>query len=174
MDNIILIGFMGVGKGRTARALAQETGLFAIDTDDLIESMEKMKIRKIFLDQGETAFRKLEQKAAGWLDKHVTGTIISTGGGFYQVTNLRDLGTVVYLHASVEYIVENIMAHPKAAKKIKKRPLLSDIEKAKELFDRRLPQYHRLADHIVDIEGRDVAQLSRDIIAMLKLERRPQ
>ncbi len=174
MDNIILIGFMGVGKGRTARALAQETGLFAIDTDDLIESMEKKKIRKIFSDQGETAFRKLEQKAACWLDKHVTGTIISTGGGFYQVTNLRDLGTVVFLHGSVEYIVENIMAHPNATQKIKKRPLLSDIEKAKELFDRRLPQYRNLADHIIDIEGRSVAQISRDIIALLKLERRQQ
>ena len=47
-DNIILIGFMGVGKGRTARALAEKTGLFAVDTDDLIETMTKMKIRQIF------------------------------------------------------------------------------------------------------------------------------
>lgn len=174
MDNIILIGFMGVGKGRTARALAKETGLFAIDTDDLIESMEKQKIRKIFSDQGEKAFRKLEQDVAYWLDKHVIETIVSTGGGFYQVANLRDLGTVVYLHGSVEYIVENIMAHPNAEKKIKKRPLLSDIEKAKELFSRRLPLYRSLADHIINIEGRSVAQIARDIITLLKLERRPQ
>ena len=35
-DNIILTGFMGVGKGRVARALVEKTGMFAIDTDDLI------------------------------------------------------------------------------------------------------------------------------------------
>ncbi|MCW5204049.1 shikimate kinase, partial [Desulfobulbus sp. US4] len=46
-DNIILIGFMGVGKGRTARALAEQTSRFAVDTDDLIESMVNLKIRDI-------------------------------------------------------------------------------------------------------------------------------
>ena len=47
-DNIILIGFMGVGKGRTARELSRLTGRFTVDTDDLIESFTKLKIRKIF------------------------------------------------------------------------------------------------------------------------------
>ncbi|MBM9513512.1 shikimate kinase [Desulfogranum marinum] len=172
MDNIILIGFMGVGKGRTARALAQDTGLVAIDTDDLIESMAKKKIRKIFADQGEPVFRGLEQKVADWLNEHVTGTLISTGGGFHQVENLRDIGIVIYLHGRVEYIVEKIMAHPNATKKIKKRPLLSDIKKAKELFDSRLPQYRKSADHIIDVEGKSVAQISSEIIRLLKLERR--
>ena len=51
-DNIILIGFMGVGKGRTARALAAATGRFAIDTDDLIESFLKTKIRTLFRRAG--------------------------------------------------------------------------------------------------------------------------
>lgn len=174
MNNIILIGFMGVGKGRTARTLAQNTDLFAIDTDDLIESLAKNKIRAIFADQGETTFRALEQRVASWINEHVRETIISTGGGFYQVENLRDLGTIVYLHGSVEYIIKKIMEHPNAKKKIKKRPLLSDIEKAKELFNSRLPQYRSLADHIIDIEGKSVEEVSGDIITLLKLERRPQ
>ena len=42
-NNIILIGFMGVGKGTIARALIKESSMFAIDTDDLIESMENTK-----------------------------------------------------------------------------------------------------------------------------------
>ncbi len=46
---------MGVGKGQTARELARQTGRFAVDTDDLIESLTKKKIRKIFADQGEAA-----------------------------------------------------------------------------------------------------------------------
>ena len=46
-NNIILIGFMGVGKGTVARALVKKSNMFAIDTDDLIESMENRKIKKI-------------------------------------------------------------------------------------------------------------------------------
>ena len=54
-NNIILIGFMGVGKGTVARAMVkevQEVGInshfqYVIDTDDLIESMENRAIKKI-------------------------------------------------------------------------------------------------------------------------------
>ena len=75
-ENIILIGFMGVGKGRTARELSSITGRFAVDTDNMIESLTKDKIRNIFATQGEVAFRKMEQQAAVWLKKHVTNTIV--------------------------------------------------------------------------------------------------
>ncbi len=47
-SNIILIGFMGVGKGTVARALVKSSDYFAIDTDDLIESMDNRKVKKIF------------------------------------------------------------------------------------------------------------------------------
>ena len=45
MKNIILIGFMGVGKGSVAREVVKESTLIAVDTDDLIESMENKKIK---------------------------------------------------------------------------------------------------------------------------------
>ena len=83
MENILLVGFMGVGKGRTARALAAETGMFAVDTDDLIESFVKQKIRTLFAQRGELTFRKFEQRTGLWLENQVQGTIISTGGGFF-------------------------------------------------------------------------------------------
>ena len=56
-NNFILIGFMGVGKGTVARALAKKTGLFCIDCDDLIESYANKKIKQIFADDGESEFR---------------------------------------------------------------------------------------------------------------------
>ncbi len=61
-DNIILIGFMGVGKGTVARALVKESSYFAIDTDDLIESIDNRKVKKIFEEDGEVYFRSLEKK----------------------------------------------------------------------------------------------------------------
>ena len=55
-ENIILIGFMGVGKGTVARALVKQSDYFAVDTDDLIESLENRKIKKIFEQSGEPYF----------------------------------------------------------------------------------------------------------------------
>ncbi|CAK8714107.1 Shikimate kinase [Candidatus Electrothrix laxa] len=167
-DNIILIGFMGVGKGRTARALADQTGRFAVDTDDLIESMVNMKIRNIFADQGEAEFRRLEQKAADWLEYHVNGTVVSTGGGFFNVRNLNRLGKVVYLHATVEDIYLSICNHPNAKKKIKKRPLLTNLNQAEKLFKERLPQYRKLADIEIAVTGKTSLERAEEIDGYLR------
>ncbi len=166
--NIILIGFMGVGKGRTARMLAQKTGCYTVDTDDLIETMVKMKIRDIFADHGEPFFRNLEQQTADWLRKNVKHTIVSTGGGFFQVKKLHKLGLVIYLHSSVEAILESISRHPKAKKKIKKRPLLQDIDQAKLLYADRLPRYRKAADIEIDVQGREIEEVADEIVARLE------
>lgn len=167
-DNIILIGFMGVGKGRVARTLAAETGRYTVDTDDLIETMDNMKIRKIFQEHGEPWFRQLEQQTANWLEYHVNGTVVSTGGGFFKVKNLHRLGRVVYLHSSVEAILKAISNHEKAKKKIKKRPLLKDLDRARDLFNERLPQYRRVADYEVLVEDRGIAAVVAEIADLVR------
>ncbi len=104
--NIILIGFMGVGKGTVARELVKTSDYFAVDTDDLIESMENRKIKKIFKNDGEPYFRELEKRCAKWLENNLKGTIISTGGGFYRQENIHKIGTVVYLESGFDRIIE--------------------------------------------------------------------
>lgn len=167
-DNIILIGFMGVGKGRVARALVERTGMYAIDTDDLIESKVNMKIRKIFQLHGEPYFRQLEQQTADWLRENVHNSIVSTGGGFFKVKHLGEQDTIVYLHSSLENIVNSMLAHPKAKKKIKKRPLLSDMEKATELYEERLPLYRQVADFEVNVEKMTAEEVAAKIVKKLK------
>ena len=120
-SNIILIGFMGVGKGTVARALVKKSGMFAIDTDDLIESMENRKIKKIFEEEGEPYFRALEKKTALWLENSVKSTIISTGGGFYKQENIKKIGKVVYLKSSFQGILDRINNSPNAESKLKKK-----------------------------------------------------
>ena len=44
--NIILIGFMGVGKGSVARVLARKMRVFAIDCDDLSLRIRWVKLLK--------------------------------------------------------------------------------------------------------------------------------
>jgi shikimate kinase len=167
--NIVLIGFMGVGKGQVARELAAHISSFAVDCDDLIESTMNMKIKKIFADYGEQKFRELERQTARWLEKKVKRTIISTGGGFVNVPNLKKIGTIVYLHAEYDFIIDRITTHPNAAKKIKKRPLLQDLQSAKKLYQNRLPIYRSVADHIVDVTGKDIAAVVGEICKTLQL-----
>ncbi|HIP37793.1 MAG TPA: shikimate kinase [Desulfocapsa sulfexigens] len=162
--NIVLIGFMGVGKGRTARMLAEKTGKFAVDCDDLIESFTNKKVKEIFAGSGEPHFRKLEKKVAKWLGKKVKDTIISTGGGFYNVPDIRKVGRIVYLHSDFDQILAAIQAHPNAKKKIKKRPLLKDLSKARALFKQRLPLYRDIADIEIKVKGRSIEDIADEII----------
>jgi shikimate kinase len=161
--NIVLIGFMGVGKGRTARMLAEQTGKFAVDCDDLIESFANTRVRKIFTDFGEPRFRELEQMVATWLEKAVRDTIISTGGGFFNVSNIRKIGKIVYLHSDFDKIMNTIYAHPNVKKKIKKRPLLKDMDAAKDLFNKRLSLYRAVADIEIKVSGRSIEDISHGI-----------
>lgn len=150
--NIIVIGFMGVGKGTTARAFSKKYGTYIIDTDDLIESKENKEVKKIFEKKGEAYFREQEQKTADWIEKCVEGTFISCGGGFYKVKNLKKLGTVVLLDASFEWIHNRLKTAKNSENKLAKRPLFSKEKEAKKLYNEREKAYRKLADVIVNVE----------------------
>ncbi len=169
-SNILLIGFMGVGKGTIARAFAKEYGIYNIDTDDLIESKENKKIVKIFEKYGEAYFRNLEQETANWLEKSVTGTLISCGGGFYKVKNLNKIGRVVYLNASFNWIYNRLATAKNAESKLSKRPLFKDLKKAKALYKERKKAYKKVADVIVDVEDKDEKLILREIAKLAKIK----
>ncbi|PHS58150.1 MAG: shikimate kinase [Sulfurimonas sp.] len=164
MKNIVLIGFMGVGKGSIAREIIKISDYLSIDTDDLIESMENKSIKKVFTDNGEDYFRQLEKKVSLWLEKSIKNTLISTGGGFYKQTNIKNIGTIVLLDSPFDEIINRIKSHPNAAKKFKKRPLLKDLRKAKELYKQRRPEYMALADIVVDVTHKSAIECSKELL----------
>jgi len=168
MKNIILIGFMGVGKGSVAREVIKHSDYIAIDTDDLIESMENRRVKKIFEEYGESYFRKLEADVALWLESSVKNTLISTGGGFYKQKNLKDIGIIVLLDSPFDKIIKRIKNHPNAVKKLKKRPLLNDLEKAKELYDERRPEYLALADIVIDVTKKSALDCAQELLKKVK------
>ncbi|HEX5329582.1 shikimate kinase [Sulfuricurvum sp.] len=168
MKNIVLIGFMGVGKGSVAREIVKQSDLVALDTDDIIESMENRRIKKIFAEEGEEYFRELERKVARWLQKEVKGTLISTGGGFFKVPNIKKIGTVVYLSAPFETIHGRILAHPDAEKKLRKRPLFQDVDKAIKLYDDRSALYKKVADITIDVSNKEIADIAKEILKKVK------
>jgi len=168
MKNVILIGFMGVGKGSVAREVAKNSAYMTIDTDDLIESMENKKIKNIFEDEGEKYFRSLEKKVAFWLESSVKNTLISTGGGFYKQKNIKKIGTIVFLDSPFDAIIKRIKKHPNAVNKLKKRPLLQDLKKAKELYDLRRPEYLKLSDIVIDVTKKSAKDCSKELLKKVK------
>ena len=158
---------MGVGKGTVARALVKATDYFAIDTDDLIESVDNRKVKKIFKEDGEAYFRSLEKKCSLWLENSVDNTIISTGGGFFKQENIHKIGKIVYLESSFEGILNRIHSAPNAKAKLKKRPLLSNLEVAKKLYNQRVDDYKKVSDITVDVENRDMEDIIKDILGKI-------
>lgn len=161
---------MGVGKGSLARSFAREYGVYNIDTDDLIESKENRKISKIFEKFGEPYFRSLEQECANWLEKSVKGTLISCGGGFYKVGNLNQIGKIVLLDASFEWIYNRLKNSPNAEAKFAKRPLFQDLKKAKALYKERRKEYKRVADFIIDVEKSSDKKVLKELAKIAKMK----
>jgi len=168
VKNIILVGFMGVGKGSVAREVVKISDYISIDTDDLIESMENRSVKKIFEQSGEKYFRDLEKRVSLWLQSSVSNTLISTGGGFYKQKNLKDIGIVVFLNSPFDKILKRIKSHPNASKKLKKRPLLNDLKKAKELYKERLPEYTAVADIIIDVTDKSALECANELLKKVK------
>jgi shikimate kinase len=160
---------MGVGKGTTARAFTKKYGTYIIDTDDLIESKENKEVKKIFEKKGEAYFRKQEQETANWIEKCVTGTLISCGGGFYKVKNLKKLGTVVLLDASFEWIHDRLKTAKNSESKLAKRPLFSEEEVARKLYNEREKAYKKVADVIIDVENLTLEEQIKQIAKKCKV-----
>jgi len=171
-NNIILIGFMGVGKGTVARAYSQQYKLFNIDTDDLIESKENKKIKKIFEEEGEKAFRQQEQFCANWIEHSVDNSLISCGGGFYKVNNLKKLGRVVLLDASFEWIYERLLSAENSKAKLKKRPLFSQPLHAQALYNEREEIYKAIADIVISVESKSIDEIVLEIHEALKFSQK--
>ncbi len=137
---------MGSGKSTIGRRLAKELDTYFLDTDVLIETFENMKISDIFEKFGEEKFREMEKRCFEWIKKDVKNTVISVGGGLpVFVPEIKEAGVVIYLKVPFEDILKRMNKE-----EIKKRPLFQDIEKARELFEKRDKIYEKLADYIIE------------------------
>ncbi len=86
--NLVLIGMMGSGKTTVGKEISKKTGLKFVDTDQLIEIYEKMKIRDIFEKKGEKIFRSIEEKIVLKRLK-LFGQVIALGGGSFLNNKIR-------------------------------------------------------------------------------------
>lgn len=150
--NIVITGFMGTGKSRNGRQVAQRLGWEFIDMDAVIEARAGKAIADIFAQDGEPAFRRMEADLCRELAEreHV---VISTGGGaLVDDANRRVLsrnGLVICLDCEFPELWRRLS-------QAQDRPMLyADDRRARmeELLARRAPAYHKIAYHLDTTEN---------------------
>ena len=143
MENIALIGMAGCGKSTVGRRLAQELGREFVDADTEIEKLAGKPIPRIFAEDGEDHFRKLETQALEALGKR-SGLVIATGGGC--VTREENY-PLLHQNSRILWLRRDPEKLPTAG-----RPLSQAIAPA-TLYALRKPMYKAFADAAVDNEG---------------------
>ena len=169
--NLILAGFMGVGKSTVGRLCAEQLGYAFVDTDLEIERREGMSIPQMFARKGEAYFRareaELTQEIAG-LEK----LVVATGGG--MIVNdanravLLGAGVCVALTASADEILQRL--GPEAAAR---RPMLQGGKpeaRVAQLLKERAPKYAELHYH-VETSGLSLIQVAERVIELFGCER---
>lgn len=162
--NIVLIGFMGVGKSSVGRRVATRLGHRFVDVDGMVVAKEGARIPEIFEKRGEAYFRDVEAEAMRSLAGQA-GLVIATGGGIVtrseNVAAARALGFVVWLTASEEVIHERVS-------RTNKRPLLrtdDPRETIARMLAERLPLYAEAADFSIDTSALPHDEVCEQIIA---------
>ena len=168
--NLFLVGLMGAGKSTLGRQVARRLQLPFVDADIELEHRMGVSIATIFEIEGEQAFRDREQALIDELTQQ-RGFVLATGGGAViraaSRENLKERGTVLYLHAGPHTLYERV-------KHGRNRPMLKvDDPRARiaALYAERDPLYREIADHVIESERDTVMRFARTLAGDLLTER---
>ncbi|MDN5762799.1 MAG: shikimate kinase [Microlunatus sp.] len=161
---IVLVGAPGSGKSTVGRLLADQLDYEFIDIDTVIENRAGKPIAEIFIDDGEPAFRALEQDVTlGHLDRTA---VVSLGGGAVTSTAIREAlagHRVVWLRVSAATAADRVGLN--AA-----RPLLLGNVRGQliRLLAQRTPLYAEVATVEVNTDQFDAEQVVTHVLEALK------
>lgn len=174
MNHIVIIGFMGSGKTRVGKKLAEDLGYGFVDVDKKIVKDMKMSIADILSRFGDPFYRALETKILKEMLEEEKTMVLSVSSGLpIQQQNrkyLKELGTIVYLKASVETLKERLSGD-------NKRPALRGVnltDKISRMLADRAPVYEELADITVVTGEVTFHELIKEIEVKLLEEIRKQ
>lgn len=156
---------MGAGKSAVGRALAELSGRQFVDTDLMLQHRLGRPIPQLFQIYGEHAFRDHENAILRGLEPGEI--VLSTGGGIVvrdeNWTELRRLGTTIYLQAKPEALIGRLEASKK------RRPLLEVDdwqERVRELLTAR-EQCYLKADLVVELQDEEIVDSANRVLGML-------
>jgi shikimate kinase len=145
---IVLVGAPGSGKSTVGPLLAERLGLPFTDVDAVIEERTGRSVAEIFADDGEPAFRALEEQVTGELLGEPG--VLSLGGGAILSAGTRQAlrgHRVIWLEVSAATAVQRIGLN--AA-----RPLLLGNVRGRlmQLLSERAPLYTEVATERVSTD----------------------
>ncbi len=160
--SLVLTGMMGVGKSTIGRLVAKRLRVKFIDVDKIIEKNEKKSIKRIFEDNGEKYFRRLEKKITLKILRN-NKTVIALGGGAFMNDQIRKK----VLESSVSFWLKvNLEKLIKRYSKNDRRPLLSkkklDIDVRKIYLSRK--KNYSLANFKINCDNVDKAKIVQKIL----------
>ena len=137
---IVITGFMGCGKTRIARRLAERLNLEFVDLDDYIKARHGRSPAQLINEEGEAAFRAIESKALLEALKEKPAGVIALGGGAWIKRKNRNLideynCVSIWLDVPFEICWHRIQASGD------ERPLAKTRQQARALYERRRPVY---------------------------------
>ena len=163
MKNIILIGLPAVGKSTVGVVVAKRIGYEFIDTDLLIQKQERRLLKEIIAEEGNERFLEIENQVNR--DLQVESAVISPGGSVVYceeaMRHFKEIGTVIYLHATYEDIYKRIT-------NAKNRGVvLKEGQTLKDLYDERVKLFEKYADYTVSEEGLSLEETIDMVLELL-------
>lgn len=159
MTCIVLIGMPGAGKSTLGVLLAKETMRDFVDTDVLLQVRANQSLQSIVDNSGYLMLRQLEEEVL--LDLSVQHHVIATGGSAVYsqagMEQLKRLGPLVYLKVSLDELKRRVKNLPQRGIAAQPGQSLDD------LYRERCPLYEKVADIIVDCDGKTPEQVMAEI-----------
>jgi shikimate kinase len=167
--SIVLIGLMGAGKTTIGAALAKRLSKSFVDVDHELEARTGVSVATIFEVEGEAHFRDRETATLRELAVR-QNIVLSTGGGaVIRPENraiLREIGTVIYLHAPPEVSYQRL-------RRSRDRPLLKTddpLARLQTLYRERDPFYRETAHFVIESDREHCAQVVQAVVERLQAE----
>lgn len=163
----VLVGAPGAGKSTVGKRVARELGVPFVDTDALIEERSGKAIAEIFIDDGEPAFRKIEEQVIADALREQSG-VVSLGGGAVMSERTRAAlagHCVVWLRVSLGDAARRVGMNTA-------RPLLLGNVRTQlgALLDARTPLYQEVSTVVVDTSGRKVREVVADVLDAVRAD----
>ncbi|VAX10173.1 Shikimate kinase I [hydrothermal vent metagenome] len=158
---------MGAGKTTIGRQLAKTLAMEFVDSDHEIETRTGANIPLIFDLEGEEGFRQREMSVIDDLSQQDQLVLATGGGAVLKQENrqhLHDRGTVIYLQASIEQLLQRTHHD-------RNRPLLqtdNPRKKFEELMAIREPLYLQIAHLTMNTDRQSINHTVNQIITALK------